>query len=610
MAEAAVAPEFRVWTAPGHAVRIEYSDAVMDQIRMAAVDGYHLVPHGGVETGGILFGTHQKNLVRILAWRPLTCEYSKGPSFVLSEKDEAGLKEATQSWRDDPELAGLEPAGWYHSHTRSEIFLSDLDLDLFQRFFPQPWQVALVLRPTSFAATRAGFFFREADGSIRAESSYCEFSLSVPRAAEEPAAERASAQASEGPPAADTPPVSRAAPAPAEPEALATGTRRRASWKWYGASLLLIAAAGFGIWNLNLPAQRLSLSATDTGGQLHIVWDRAAGPVRRAVRGSIEIQDHGARTEVKLTPADLRSGSIAYARQSGDVVVRLTVEPQGGPAVQEVTRFLEPGGIRTSPAVPVPAPPPPDPAKQELEREAEAMRTRIEQQKTELSKLEQIVGAMRQPKPAAAKPARAAPPPVTSGARKEPVTPPRQPEKKPENPPASVAASIPAPKMEIVPAAPVHIEPPVQTSTVTPTPAPPPPAPARPKAALAPSSGRMIWTGRLPKNGRLVIEGRQASAGALSGALPARAARVTAYPGDLTAEGITLFTPEMKYIRPLTEAAGAQNGWNRTTYTWEPKRAAGIRVVEQPSPQNGYKLILESETSKLSILVMEWHATQ
>jgi hypothetical protein len=33
-------------------------------------------------------------------------------------------------------------------------------------------------------------------------------------------------------------------------------------------------------------------------------------------------------------------------------------------------------------------------------------------------------------------------------------------------------------------------------------------------------------------------------------------------------------------------------------------------VVEQPGPQNGFKLVLESEIPKLSVLVLEWRATQ
>ena len=171
MSETVVEPEFRVWEVPGHSVRVEYSDSVMQQIRMEAVEGFHRVPHGGVETGGILFGTHRGNLVRILAWRPIACEYAAGPSFTLSEKDHAALEETLRTSGADGELAGLEPAGWYHSHTRSEIFLSEPDLEFFDLYFPKAWQVALVVRPASFAPARAGFFFREADGSVHAETS-------------------------------------------------------------------------------------------------------------------------------------------------------------------------------------------------------------------------------------------------------------------------------------------------------------------------------------------------------------------------------------------------------------------------------------------------------
>lgn len=90
--------------------------------------------------------------------------------------------------------------------------------------------------------------------------------------------------------------------------------------------------------------------------------------------------------------------------------------------------------------------------------------------------------------------------------------------------------------------------------------------------------------------------------------LPSVASRVSAYPGDLTADGITLFTADPRYSQPLTEKAGAQNGWNSTTYTWDPKRASGIKILEQPGPQNGYKLVLQSDIPKLSVVVFDWRA--
>ena len=74
--------------------------------------------------------------------------------------------------------------GWYHSHTRSEIFLSDADLKIHQAYFPESWQVALVMKPHTLQPARIGFFFREADGSVHASASYRE---EVPGAAAGPA---------------------------------------------------------------------------------------------------------------------------------------------------------------------------------------------------------------------------------------------------------------------------------------------------------------------------------------------------------------------------------------------------------------------------------------
>jgi proteasome lid subunit RPN8/RPN11 len=584
MPEVVVAPEFGVWEVPGHSVRIEYSDAVMQQIRMEAVEGFHRVPHGGVETGGILFGTHQGDLVRILAWRPIACEYATGPSFTLSEKDRAALAEALRSSSTDAELAALEPAGWYHSHTRSEIFLSDLDLEFFQRYFPQAWQVALVVRPASFAPARAGFFFREADGAVHAEKSYAEFRLTPSRLAEPPTPVVAQV-------VAPAPPETVPAPALAETETAALPVQprhggRRRQWRWYAAGLIALiagAGAGAGIWILLHPSnQRLSLSATEAGGQLRIAWDRAAGPIRNAVRGTLEIEDRGVRTEAKLTPADLRSGGISYARQSGNIVVRLKVDQSGRAPVEEVTRFLIPGE-----SGPAPAASPPDPAKEAMEHEAAAMRTRIEEQDAQLSKLQKMVATVH---------------PSVPGA---PAAPPKQVALKA----AAPAFVIPRPNIVAQPKT-LSPPPPIEPVAVTPPAAMLTHAPVRVPSAPPPASGRLIWTGKFAKSGRVVIEGRHASTGAIVGALPAGPARVSAYPGDLTAEGMTLFTSETKYTHPRTEAAGAGNGWNRTTYTFDPKRAARVRIVEQPGPKNGYKLVLQSDTTKLAVVVLEWRAAE
>jgi hypothetical protein len=174
---APAAQEFGFWNAGARKLNIQYSNAVMDEIRIRAEEGCQRNANGGVEVGGVLFGTHHDGALRILAVRPVECEYANGPRFMLSKADENGLAELLLASSDDPALAGLQPAGYYPSHLHEEICLSGADVRLFNRFFPQPWQVALVVRPGDSEPVRAGFFFREGGRAIRSESSYCEFPL-------------------------------------------------------------------------------------------------------------------------------------------------------------------------------------------------------------------------------------------------------------------------------------------------------------------------------------------------------------------------------------------------------------------------------------------------
>ena len=53
--------------------------------------------------------------------------------------------------------------GWYHTHPRMGLFLSEHDLWLHKQFFSQPWQVALVIEPHGHTA---GFFIRDGEGNL------------------------------------------------------------------------------------------------------------------------------------------------------------------------------------------------------------------------------------------------------------------------------------------------------------------------------------------------------------------------------------------------------------------------------------------------------------
>ena len=69
---------------------------------------------------------------------------------------------------------GKELVGWYHTHPRMGVFLSGYDAWLHNHFFPEPYQVALVIEPHS---ATGGFFVRQTDGSLDMRRYYGFFEL-------------------------------------------------------------------------------------------------------------------------------------------------------------------------------------------------------------------------------------------------------------------------------------------------------------------------------------------------------------------------------------------------------------------------------------------------
>jgi proteasome lid subunit RPN8/RPN11 len=153
---------------------------LLNDIRILAVEAFYSVPRGGVEIGGVFFGAREADAIHIQAQRPIRCQYATGPSFTLSVDDQLGLSGLLEKAPADPDLAGMTPLGWYHSHTRSELFLSPSDLQLYSDFFHERWQIAMVLRPANLQATKAGIFFRERSGTLKSDAPLQEFRLEPP----------------------------------------------------------------------------------------------------------------------------------------------------------------------------------------------------------------------------------------------------------------------------------------------------------------------------------------------------------------------------------------------------------------------------------------------
>lgn len=391
---------FGTWSIAASPVTIEYSLVVLEEIRHEVAEGFQKLSRGGIEVGGLLYGLREGQTVRITAIRPAGCEHSSGPSFRLSERDRAALREQIRQDLEDPRLEGLVCVGWYVSHTRTEITLTESDQEIFATYFAQPWQVTLVVRPSRGGNMRAGFFVREPGGTVNASQSYLEFSFpdrlaaafdhrgdprgsmaerKAPDQRSEPRSDPRSEQRSEQrnfqrvtEPAASAMPEVRFYPqSPAQiPSGMTTlfgepaaglespglskaglektGLEKTSSSKkWLGlmAGLIVIAAlavAGARYLSFGTPSESLALSVLERDGQLDIEWNRAAAPVSKAVRGTLEIADGPQTRTVPLAPAELAMGKFAYKRETGDIQVRMSVESADGNRLQEASRFLGP----------------------------------------------------------------------------------------------------------------------------------------------------------------------------------------------------------------------------------------------------------------------------
>jgi proteasome lid subunit RPN8/RPN11 len=336
--------DFATWTAEGHSISIEYSTSVLEEIRLEAVKGVTLLRHGGVEVGGVLFGAKLEDRIRIDAFRALRSEYAYGPSFVLSRNDEVALENLLQEAKADTNLHGMEPVGWYHSHTRSGVFFSEQDIAVYKRYFPEPWQIVLILHPSQLGPTEAGFFFRETDGSLRIESSYNPFTIHPTIKTPPIRTPEAEIEPGEAPPQ----PVPQPLKAEALTQLLALPPERPAKlkWPWLFASIVLgglgvgVLAGDFHISGIPARHPSLGLRATDQSGQVHIEWNRGADRIVTARKATILIQDGNHRIETPLSGELLQHGSLTYQRKSDDVEIRLQLYGDDPNPAQESTRLI------------------------------------------------------------------------------------------------------------------------------------------------------------------------------------------------------------------------------------------------------------------------------
>jgi hypothetical protein len=440
--------EFGTWRAEDVPFSIEYCLRVMEELRAYAEAGFNKIPHGGLEVGAVLLGSVENRTIRITEWRMIHCEHSRGPGFTLSDNDLAGLDRLMRDIRKEPALEALLPVGWFHTHTRSGLFLSTEDISVHERFFPEPWQVALVITVAVDQPVCAGFFVRSAGGTLDGGQSPHEFVVARNRALAVRTRETAilppkvSAEAPaksagptlppipepavpdvEGPhqaarveaPAAIEPPITAPqepqeiepprlellrtswpfpeepipADIPAEPQAAP-----RSRWRAFAPLAAIAAIVIVAIFVFRFLAGEsgppLTLQIEEVQDQLIIQWNRSAAVVQAAENAELAIVDGSEQQVVKLSAAEVRNGAITYARTSGDVNVRLTLMQEGRPLAEESVRYVgQPAEGRETPA-----PSEPDGEAQLLLKARDDLRAEIQKEENRRKTLEGAIRAL------------------------------------------------------------------------------------------------------------------------------------------------------------------------------------------------------------------------
>ena len=347
---------------------------VVDRLAMDVMKGFGAVPRRGAEVGGLLLGSIQitdKLVVRIEEFVPITCDYLRGPSYFLTEKDEARFAEAVGQAKlamgDEASLVGI-----YRSHTRDGLELADEDIQLFDRYCGDPSQVILLIRPFASKTSIGGFFFQE-NGSFRRESSYQEFpfkrrdlgggaTLPARNLPQQSPSMDVTEDGSPGPDLREW--VKRrsgeagAAPEQAEKQRANVPTSAaqfRSRWVWIPLSfvfLVLGLVIGFqAALMLNkgevekgvAGSLSIGLSAQMESGKIIVRWDRRSAAVQNAQNGTLHIQDGDFDKTVNLDARQLQNGSVIYMSADNEVSFRLEVTTQQKTMISETVKFVPAG---------------------------------------------------------------------------------------------------------------------------------------------------------------------------------------------------------------------------------------------------------------------------
>jgi proteasome lid subunit RPN8/RPN11 len=355
-----------LWESPDHSVAIYLTFEVIDAINQALTQMAAAAPVRGAEIGGLLLGRSEQSgplTVWIDRFEPVPCGYPRGASWMLTEDEQDDLADRLAEPRES------HVVGFFRSHTRKDLFLSEDDTALFSHFFADHANVFLLVKPFTTRPNLGGFFYWEG-ASIHRAASRQEFPFHrrelgggepAPVVAPPPQAwvrtEEKNVVAVAGT-AADfeTPMFLREDEPQPRPRfsllaklgvvlGLATlGVAGYTAYVHYGRrSLERMLARQNPARAVAPPEGTLRLSASEGEKSITLTWDRTSPIVAAATRGTVEITEGSFHKSIEMSPDDLRAGRVVYSRPEaiGDTVsFRMQLNTGQGEPFSEAVRFV------------------------------------------------------------------------------------------------------------------------------------------------------------------------------------------------------------------------------------------------------------------------------
>lgn len=378
-------PGTYLFEVPGQSASIYVSLDLIDRLHQDVMRGYGAVPKRGAEVGGILLGSAsatERLVVDVEDYDMVTIEYKRGPSYQLSPSDVELFEQTLERLRNVSE-GGLHPIGFFRSNTRDSAGLAPDDIELLNKYFPDPKAVVLLIKPYATKVGKATILVRQ-NGEFPGGAPALEFPF---RRKDLAPGDNTVSTRSRGPqhspavapgpggfapgPRADgvRPPtdlslvrnqdqaVGLAEPPDAEyadfsePEFEPLKKKGGSGWIWVPLSfifLLLGVLLGFQA-ALTLRPQavgsgdpfNLQLNVSKEGDNLNVRWDRQGLAVRTASRGVLVIVDGSYNKKVELDSNQLQTGSVVYRHNSSEVRFRFEVYPRERDLIVETIDWKE-----------------------------------------------------------------------------------------------------------------------------------------------------------------------------------------------------------------------------------------------------------------------------